>query len=167
MNPPYPIEPLALASGLAGCLERRAAAFLGGIELQLHLLDIEQLLLELLTAFVDQFEHAVQLLPVAGPGIVELDERLAFGQGKAQPLAAQDQLQRDAILGSVDALLASARWRQHALFFVETNSAGGDVQLAGQVGDAVGLFCHGVSIILSPATGLSRLLAQGYRLAAA
>src|SRR5690606_7970767 len=65
-------------------------------------------------------------------------------QGKPEPLAAQNQLQRDPVLGCVDALLATAGWRQHALFFVEANGTGGDIQLAGQVGNAVGLFRHAI-----------------------
>ncbi|CAM5411919.1 hypothetical protein SSTU70S_01587 [Stutzerimonas stutzeri] len=116
--------------------------------------NVQQLLLQLLAALGDHLQHDIQLFLVAGLGVVELDQRLAFGQREADALAAQDQLQRDAILGRVDALLAGGAGRgEHALFFVEADGAGGDVQLVGQIGNAVGLFSHARSRCpVAPAT---------------
>src|SRR6218665_2076199 len=94
----------------AGC-QGGAAALLGGVQLQLHLLDIEYLLFELAPTFLDLFQEALQLLLVAPTGVVHADQFLALGKREADALAAQDQLQRDPVARGVDALLPTPRWR--------------------------------------------------------
>lgn len=126
-------------AGLAqGVGQGLGAALFGGVQFQLHLFDIQQLLLKLLTALGDFRQHAVELHVVTAGGVVELDEFAALGQGKADALAPQDQLEADLVPARVDALLTPTFRGQQALFFVEANGAGGDVELAGEVGDAVG-----------------------------
>ena len=118
--------------------QRLGAALFGGVQFQFHLFDIQQLLFKLLAALGDFRQHAVELLVVAAGGVVELDQLAAFGQGKTDALAAQDQLQADLVPGRIDAFLAPALGAEQALLFIEANGAGGDVELAGEVGDAVG-----------------------------
>ena len=60
-------------------LECGTATFFGGIQFQLHLADIEHLLLQLPAALGDHLEHDVQLFLVTGLGVVEFDQGLAFG----------------------------------------------------------------------------------------
>jgi hypothetical protein len=47
-------------------------------------------------------------LVVTAGGVVELDQFAAFGQGKTDALAAQDQLQADLVARRIDAFLATA-----------------------------------------------------------
>jgi len=56
------------------------AALFGGIQFKLHLLDIQQLLLELLTALGNFGQHAVQLFLIAATWVVQLNQLTAFGQ---------------------------------------------------------------------------------------
>lgn len=91
-----------------------------------------------LTALGDFCQHAVELHVVAAGGVVEFDEFAAFGQGETDTLAPQDQLEAHLVPRRVDALLAPTLRGQQALFFIEANGTGGDVELAGEVGDAVG-----------------------------
>ena len=65
------------------------AALFGGIELQLHLLDVQQLLFELQAAFGDLVHKGLQLLAVAAGGVIQLDQFLALSQGKTDAFAAQ------------------------------------------------------------------------------
>ncbi|MNO77088.1 hypothetical protein D3C76_681860 [compost metagenome] len=130
-------------SGSDGCFlvgfgHGRQAAFLGRVQFQLHLLDVQELLVQLGAACGNLLHEGFQLLVVAAAGVVEIDQFLALGQREADALAAQDQLQRDQVLRAVDAFLAAAFGAEHALFLVEADGAGGDIQFAGQVGDAVG-----------------------------
>ncbi|MNN13972.1 hypothetical protein D3C81_1270230 [compost metagenome] len=120
-------------------------ALFGGVQLQLHLLDVEQLLFELGTAFGNFCQHAVQLLQVAAGRVIKFDQLTAFGQRKADTFTAKDQLQADLVTGRINAFQASAFRAEQALFFIEADSPGGDVQLAGQVGDTVGLAAHGLA----------------------
>lgn len=77
--------------------KRRSTALLGSIQFQLHLFDVQQLLFQLGAALGDLLQHGVQLLLVAAARVrvVELDQFAAFGEGKTDALAAQDQLQAD------------------------------------------------------------------------
>ena len=119
-------------AGLAhGVCQSLGAALFGGVQFQLHLFDIQQLLLELLTALGDLCQHAVELNVVAAGGVVEFDQFAAFGQGKTDALAAQDELQADLVAGRINAFLASTLGAEQALFFIKTDRPGGDVQLAG------------------------------------
>ena len=52
-----------------GLFQRLETPFFSGIEFQLHLLDVEQLLFKLLAAFGDFGQHAVELLLVAAGGV--------------------------------------------------------------------------------------------------
>ena len=126
------------SGGCGNVLQGAQATLLGSVEFTLHLLDVEQLTSQMLTALGDLFQEVVELLAIAAGRVVEVDQLLAFGQREADTLATQDQHQRDPIPGAVDAFLAAPLWREHALFFIETNGAGGDAQLAGQIRNAVG-----------------------------
>gem|GEM_PF-4205291 len=61
-----------------GRFQRGETALLGSVEFQLHLLDIQLLLFELLAAFGNHPKHDVELLLVAGLGVVQLDQRLVL-----------------------------------------------------------------------------------------
>src|SRR5690348_305875 len=61
-------------------LQRLHTALFGGIQLKLHLFDVQQLLFKLLTTLTDFRQHAVQLLGVTAGGVVELDQFAAFSQ---------------------------------------------------------------------------------------
>ncbi|MNL66275.1 hypothetical protein D3C87_1907140 [compost metagenome] len=100
-------------------------------------------MLQLRPALRDLGQHTIELFTVAAAGVVELDQLAAFGQGKANALAAQDQLQADFVPGRVNALQTTAFRAEQALLFIEADGPRGDVQLAGQVGNAVGLGTHG------------------------
>ncbi|MNI92352.1 hypothetical protein D3C73_1501300 [compost metagenome] len=102
-------------------------------------------MLKLGAALGDLCQHAVELLEVTAAGIVELDQFTAFGQRETDALATQYQLQADLVACRIDALQATALRAEQALFLIETDGAGGDVQLAGQVGDTVGLAAHGLA----------------------
>ena len=65
------------------------AAFFGRIQLDLHLLNIQQLLLKLGPALGNLLHKSLQLLAVAAGGVVQLNQLFAFGQGKTDALAAQ------------------------------------------------------------------------------
>ncbi len=67
-------------------LQRLDAAFFGGVEFQLHLFDVQQLLFELFPALGDFRQHAVQLFLIAAGGVVEFDQLAALGQGKPMRL---------------------------------------------------------------------------------
>ena len=68
------------------------AALFGGIQLQLHLFDVQQLLLQLGAALGDLRHKGVQLLVVAMHRVVQLDQFLALGELETDAFAAQDQL---------------------------------------------------------------------------
>ncbi|MNR62020.1 hypothetical protein D3C85_1839230 [compost metagenome] len=55
------------------------AALLGGIQFQLHLLNVKQLLLQLQAPLGDLLQHDVELIVVVTLRIVELDQALALG----------------------------------------------------------------------------------------
>ena len=61
-----------------------------------------------------------------------------LGQRKAEPLAAQDQLDAHPLPLAVDRGCARAARRQQALVFVEADRARGQRELAGEVGNGVG-----------------------------
>ena len=77
--------------------QRLLATLFGGVQFELHLLDVQKLLLKLLTAFCDFGQHAGQLLLIAAGGVVQLDQLAALGQRKTDALATQDQLQADLV----------------------------------------------------------------------
>ncbi|MCY1442548.1 hypothetical protein D9M71_589230 [compost metagenome] len=73
------------------------AALLGGVQFQLHLVDVQHLLLQLGAALGNLRQHAVELFEVAAGGVIQFDQLAALGQGKANALAAQDELQADLV----------------------------------------------------------------------
>ena len=100
-------------------------------------------LTKLLAALGDFRQHAVQLLGVTAGRVVEFDQFAAFGQGEADTLATQNQFQADFVPWRIDPLLPATLGTEQALLFIEANGTGGDVELAGEVGNAVGLAAHG------------------------
>lgn len=75
-----------MASLAQGVGQGLGAALFGGVQFQLHLFYIQQLLLKLLTTLGDFRQHAVELHVVTAGGVVELDEFAALGQGKPMRL---------------------------------------------------------------------------------
>ncbi|MNL54533.1 hypothetical protein D3C87_1778730 [compost metagenome] len=61
-------------------LQRLTAALLSRIQLQLHLLDIQHLLLKLLPTLGDFVQHGLQLFLIAAGRIVKLNQLTAFRQ---------------------------------------------------------------------------------------
>ncbi|MNT85112.1 hypothetical protein D3C72_2252350 [compost metagenome] len=78
--------------GLGNLQQGGAATLFGRVQFQLHLLDVQQLLLQLQTPFGDLAQHDLELVTVVALRVVQLDQGLAFGQGEANALAAQNQL---------------------------------------------------------------------------
>ncbi len=74
---------------LNGLFQRLGATLFGGVQFELHLFDVEQLLFQLLAALGDFRQHAVQLFLVAAGRVVEFDQFPALGQGKTDALAPQ------------------------------------------------------------------------------
>ena len=96
-------------------------------------------------AFHEESEGSPRLR-LAGFGVVELDHFADFAEGKAEPLAPQDELEAGAVARRIDPLLALALRAQEPLVLVEPDRPGGDIELLGEIGDGKGL-CHGPFLV--------------------
>src|SRR5437899_9580364 len=103
-----------------------------------HLLDLFALALELLAAGGERGDELLQLRPLVRRRIVELQHLVYLGEGEAEPLPAQDQLQAHPVALGIDAPRSVAAGAEQAFVLVEADGAMGHVELAREVGDAVG-----------------------------
>src|SRR6267378_7748017 len=108
-------------------------------DLPQHLVDFLALALELLAAGGERGDELLQLRPLVRRRIVELQHLVYLGEGEAEPLPAQDQLQAHPVALGIDAPRSVAAGAEQAFVFVEADCAMSHVELACEVGDAVGL----------------------------
>src|SRR5258706_9364098 len=102
------------------------------------LVDFLALVLELRAAGGKRGDELLQLRPLVRRRIVELQHRADLGEGEAEPLAAQYQLQAHPVALGIDAPRALARGAEQAFVLVEADGAMSHVELARKLGDAVG-----------------------------
>src|SRR5258706_8469064 len=103
-----------------------------------YLVDFLALVLELCAAGGERSDELRELRPLVRRRIVELQHLAYLGEGEAEPLAAQYQLQAHPVALGIDAPRAVARGAEQAFVLVEADGAMSHVELARKLGDAVG-----------------------------
>ena len=104
-------------------------------------MQVGELLLELLAVRRQHDEKLFQLRLRVARRLVHVDEFLHLGEGQAEPLAAQRELQAGAVARGVDAVAAAALRRDQAAVFVEADRPRGEVELARELADREGGAC--------------------------
>src|SRR5260370_27518796 len=122
-----------------GRVQELARLALEAADLPQHLVDFLALVLELRAAGGERGDELLQLRPVVRRRIVELQHLAYLGEGEAEPLAAQNQLQAHPVALGIDAPRAIAPGAEQAFVLVEADGAMSHVELARKLGDAVGL----------------------------
>src|SRR5713226_3980367 len=120
-------------------VQELARLALEAADLPQYLVDFLALMLELRAAGGKRGDELRELRPVVRRRIVELQHLAYLGEGEAEPLAAQDQLQAHPVALGIDAPRSVAPGAEQAFVLVEADCAMGHVELAREVGDAVGL----------------------------
>src|SRR5258706_9824783 len=119
-------------------VQELARLALEAADLPQYLVDFLALVLELRAAGGKRGDELLQLRPLVRRRIVELQHRADLGEGEAEPLAAQYQLQAHPVALGIDAPRAVARGAEQAFVLVEADGAMGHVELARKLGDAIG-----------------------------
>src|SRR2546421_6210643 len=110
-------------------------ALLEGLDLGELRLDVGALLQQALAMGFQHLAEALELRPVVASRLVHVDQLADLGEGQAQALAAQRELEARAVARRVDAPLPVAAWREQAAVLVEADGARRDVELARQLAD--------------------------------
>jgi hypothetical protein len=100
--------------------------------------DVLALLLQRVGALAELLQRPGHLGRAVVVLVVEVQQFADFRQRQAHALAAQDQLQADAVLVGIDAVEAFAGRRQQALVLVEAQRAGRGFELVAQLADCKG-----------------------------
>src|SRR5258706_10624817 len=119
-------------------VQELARLALEAADLPQYLVDLLALVLELRAAGGKRGDDLRELRPLVRRRIVELQHLADLGEGEAEPLAAQYQLQAYPVALGIDAPRAVARGAEQAFVLVETDGAMSHVELACKLGDAVG-----------------------------
>src|SRR5882672_7154171 len=119
-------------------VQELARLALEAADLPQYLVDLLALVLELRAAGGERGDELRELRPLVRRRIVELQHLTYLGEGEAEPLAAQDQLQSYPVALGIDAPRAVAPGAEQALVLVEADGAMSHVELARKLGDAVG-----------------------------
>src|SRR5262249_55966780 len=109
-------------------------------------LDVLALLLQDGAAFGDALQEQLELARLAGRGVVHGDHLGDLLEREAEALSTQDELQTRAVARRVNTGLAAAARRQERLVLVESDGARGDVELARQLRDRVGLAAVAIAV---------------------
>src|SRR6266481_9552370 len=119
-------------------VQELARLALEAADLPQYLVDLLALVLELRAAGGKRGDELRELRPLVRRRIVELQHLAYLGEGEAEPLAAQYQLQAHPVALGIDAPRAVARGAEQPFVLVEADGAMSHVELARKVGDAVG-----------------------------
>src|SRR5258707_15577973 len=119
-------------------VQELARLALEAADLPQYLVDFLALVLELRAAGGECGDELLQLRPLVRRRIVELQHLADLGEGEAEPLAAQYQLQAHPVALGIDAPRAVARGAGEAFVLVGADGAMSHVELARKLGDAVG-----------------------------
>src|SRR5207244_12939770 len=98
-------------------------ALLEGADLGELGLDVGLLLQQARLVALEHREEALQLRALVAPRLVHVDQLADLGQGEAQPLAAQRELEARAVARRGDAALAVAARREQPLILVEADGS--------------------------------------------
>src|SRR5258706_7256093 len=120
-------------------VQELARLALEAADLPQYLVDFLALVLELRAAGGKRGDELRELRPLVRRRIVELQHLAYLGEGEAESLAAQYQLQAHPVALGIDAPRAVARGAEQAFVLVEADGAMSHVELARKLGDAVGL----------------------------
>ena len=80
-------------------------------------------------------------------GVVEIEHFADLDQRETETLAAQGELEANAVLLVVDAGLAAPLGGEQALLLVEADGAGGHVEVLREFANGIGLAGHGVILL--------------------
>src|SRR5258708_28391335 len=119
-------------------VQELARVALEAADLRQYLVDFLALVLELRAAGGKRGDELRELRPLVRRRIVELQHLAYLGEGEAESLAAQYQLQAHPVALGIDAPRAVARGAEQAFVLVEADGAMSHVELARKLGDAVG-----------------------------
>src|SRR5258706_8566199 len=119
-------------------VQQLARLALEATDLPQYLVDFLALVLELRAAGGKRGDELRELRPLVRRRIVELQHLSYLGEGEAEPLTAQYQLQAHPVALGIDAPRAVARGAEQAFVLVEADGAMSHVELARKLGDAVG-----------------------------
>src|SRR5258707_10452806 len=119
-------------------VQELARLALEAADLPQYLVDFLALVLELRAAGGKRGDELRELRPLVRRRIVELQHLAYLGEGEAEPLAAQYQLQAHPVALGIDAPRAVACGAEQPFVLVEADGAMSHVELARKLGDAVG-----------------------------
>src|SRR5258706_8284216 len=118
---------------------QQAPALVGKeVDLGQHHLDVFALLLEMRAPAIEPGKKLLELLALVAGDVVQLEQLADFGEGEAQALAAQGELQAHPATAAEDPVGALPPGTQEALVLVEADGPGAHVKFFGERRDRVG-----------------------------